>query len=165
MKNITTSLGFRLTVASYLVVAIFMSVAGITVYRVSKDSIKTGAMEMVNRMAEDLALVPAAPPEELGEMLLRVKMRKSGSTWIMDRDGSLLYNRDPQFREEYIAKKKNFGNIQVVLQVAEPRASGQGSFKEKLVDVLQKYEYGSGPTVSSGRSESWRSAACRGADC
>jgi len=144
VKNLTTSLGFRLTVASYLVVAIFMSVAGITVYRVSKDSIKTGAMEMVNRMAEDLALVPAAPPEELGEMLLRVKMRKTGSTWIMDKDGSLLYNRDPQFREEYIAKKKNFGNIQVVLQVAEPRASGQGSFKEKLVDVLQKYEYGFG---------------------
>jgi diguanylate cyclase (GGDEF)-like protein len=144
VKNITTSLGFRLTVASYLVVAIFMSVAGITVYRVSKDSIKSGALEMVNRMAEDLALVPSAPPEELGDLLLRVKMRKSGSTWIMDKDGSLLYNRDPQFREEYIAKKKNFGNIQVVLQVAEPRASGQGSFKEKLVDVLQKYEYGFG---------------------
>ena len=144
MKNITTSLGFRLTVASYLVVAIFMSVAGITVYRVSKDSIKMGAMAMVNRMAEELALVPAAPPEELGDRLLRVKVRKSGSTWIMDKDGNLLYNPDPLFREEYIVKKKNFGNIQVVLQAASPRASGQGSFKDKLVDILQKYEEGFG---------------------
>lgn len=144
MKNLTTSLGFRLTVASYLVVAIFMSVAGITVYRVSKDSIKMGAMAMVNRMAEELALVPAASPEELGDRLQRVKVRKSGSTWIMDKDGALLYNPDPVFREEYIAKKKNFGNIQVVLQAASPRAVGQGSFKEKLVDILQKYEEGFG---------------------
>ena len=142
-EKITTSLGFRLTVASYLVVAIFMSVAGITVYRVSKDSIKMGAMAMVTRMADELALVPAAPPEELGDRLLRVKVRKSGSTWIMDKDGNLLYNPDPLFREEYIAKKKNFGNIQVVLQAASPRASGQGSFKEKLVDLL-KYEEGFG---------------------
>jgi diguanylate cyclase (GGDEF)-like protein len=144
VKNITTSLGFRLTVASYLVVAIFMSIAGITVYRVSKDSIKLSAMAMVNRMAEELALVPAAPPEELGDRLQRVKVRKSGSTWIMDRDGNLLYNPDPLFREEYIVKKKNFGNIQVVLQAASPRVSGQGSFKEKLVDILQKYEEGFG---------------------
>ncbi len=143
MKNITTSLGFRLTVATYLVVAIFMSVAGITVYRVSKDSIKMGAMAMATRMAEELALVPAAPPEELGDRLLRVKVRKSGSTWIMDKEGSLLYNPDPLFREEYIVKKKNFGNVQVVLQAASPRASGQGSFKEKLVDLL-KYEEGFG---------------------
>ena len=143
MKNITTSLGFRLTVASYLVVAVFMSIAGITVYRVSKDSIKLGAMAMVNRMAEELALVPAAPPEELGDRLQRVKVRKSGSTWIMDRDGNLLYNPDPLFREEYIVKKKNFGNIQVVLQAASPRASGQGTFKEKFVELL-KYEEGFG---------------------
>jgi diguanylate cyclase (GGDEF)-like protein len=144
VKKLTTSLGFRLTVASYLVVAIFMSIAGITVYRVSKDSIKMGAMAMVSRMAEELSLVPAATPEELGDRLQRVKSRKSGSTWIMDKDGALLYNPDPLFREEYIVKKKNFGNIQVVLQAASPRASGQGSFKEKLVDVLQKYEEGFG---------------------
>ena len=144
MKKITTSLGFRLTVASYLVVAVFMSIAGITVYRVSKDSIKLGAMAMVTGMAEDLALMPSAPPEELGDRLLRVKVRKSGSTWIMDKDGNLLYNPDPLFHEEYIVKKKNFGNIQVILQAASPRASGQGSFKEKLVDILQKYEEGFG---------------------
>jgi len=143
VKNITTSLGFRLTVASYLVVAIFMSIAGITVYRMSKDSIKMGAMAMVNRMAEELALVPSAPPEELGDRLQRVKVRKSGSTWIMDRDGNLLYNPDPLFREEYIVKKKNFGNIQVALQAASPRVSGQGVFKEKFVELL-KYEEGFG---------------------
>lgn len=144
MKNLTTSLGFRLTVASYLVVAIFMSIAGFTVYRVSKDSIKMGAMAMATRMAEELALVPSASPDELGDRLQRVKVRKSGSTWIMDREGNLLYNPDPLFREEYIAKKKNFGNIQVVLQAASPRASGQGSFKEKLVDIAQKYDEGFG---------------------
>ncbi len=144
MKKISTSLGFRLTVASYLVVAIFMSIAGITVYRVSKDSIKLGAMAMVSRMADELALVPSASPEELGDRLLRVKVRKSGSTWIMDKDGTLLYNPDPLFHEEYVVKKKNFGNIQVLLQAASPRASGQGQFKEKLIDILQKYEEGFG---------------------
>ena len=144
MNKITASLGFRLTVASYLVTAVFMSIAGFTVYRVSKDSIKMGAMAMVSRMAEELALVPSAPAEELGDRLLRVKVRKSGSTWIMDKDGTLLYNPDPLFHEEYIVKKKNFGNIQVILQAATPRASGQGSFKEKLVDIVQKYDEGFG---------------------
>jgi diguanylate cyclase (GGDEF)-like protein len=144
MSRITSSLGFRLTVASYLVVAIFMSIAGVTVYRMSKDSIKMSAMSMVKGMADDLALLPAAAPEELGDRLLRLKVRKSGSTWIMDKEGSLLYNPDPLFREEYIAKKKSFGNIQVVLQAASPRASGQGSFKEKLVDIAQKYDEGFG---------------------
>jgi diguanylate cyclase (GGDEF)-like protein len=144
MSRITTSLGFRLTAASYIVVAVFMSIAGVTVYRVSKDSIKMGAMAMVTRMAEELALVPESPPEELGDRLLRLKVRKSGSTWIMDKEGNLLYNPDPLFREEYIAKKKNFGNVQVVLQAASPRASGQGSFKEKLVDIARKYDEGFG---------------------
>jgi diguanylate cyclase (GGDEF)-like protein len=110
----------------------------------SKDSIKMGAMAMVSGMAEDLAMLPAAGPEELGDRLLRLKVRKSGSTWIMDKEGNLLYNPDPLFREEYITKKKNFGNIQVVLQAASPRASGQGSFKEKLVDIAQKYDEGFG---------------------
>jgi diguanylate cyclase (GGDEF)-like protein len=144
MKNITGSLGFRLTVASYLVVAVFMSVAGVTVYRISKDSIKMSAQSMVKDMAENLALAPAATPEELGDRLLRLKVRKSGSTWIMDKDGTLLYNPDPLFREEYIVHKKNFGNVQVVLQAASPRASGQGTFKEKLADIAQKYEEGFG---------------------
>jgi diguanylate cyclase (GGDEF)-like protein len=144
VKNVTESLGFRLTVASYLVVAVFMSIAGFTVYRASKDSIKMASMSMVSRMAEDLALAPAASPEELGDRLLRLKVRKSGSTWIMDREGNLLYNPDPLFREEFVEKKKSFGNVQVVLQAASPRASGQGTFKEKLVDIAQKYEEGFG---------------------
>ncbi len=163
--KITDSLGFRLTVASYLVVAIFMSVAGVTVYRVSKDSIKMGAMSMASQMAEDLALAPpASSPEDLGDRLLRLKVRKSGSTWIMDREGNLLYNPDPLFREEYIGKKKNFGNIQVVLQAASPRASGQGTFKEKLSDIAQKYEEGFGTFKQFGEERilAFRSLPGRG---
>ena len=164
MKTFTDSLGFRLTLASYLVVAVFMSVAGYTVYRVSKDSIKMGAMAMVKRMAEELALTPSAPTEELGDRLLRLKVQKSGSTWIMDRDGTLLYNPDPQFHAEYIAKKKSFGNIQVVLQAASPRASGQGTFKEKLVDIAQKYEEGFGTYKQFGEERilAFRSLPARG---
>ena len=47
MKQIAGSLGFRLTLASYLVVAVFMTVAGYTVYRISKDSIQQGAMSAI----------------------------------------------------------------------------------------------------------------------
>ncbi|HEY5999151.1 MAG TPA: GAF domain-containing protein [bacterium] len=164
MKTFTDSLGFRLTLASYAVVAVFMSVAGVTVYRASKDSIKMGALSMVSRMAEELALTPEASPAELGERLLRLKVQKSGSTWIMDREGNLLYNPDPQFHEEYVAKKKNFGNIQVVLQVAKPRASGQGTFKEKLVDIAQKYEEGFGTYKQFGEERvlAFRSLPSRG---
>ncbi|HWR98940.1 MAG TPA: GAF domain-containing protein [Candidatus Methanoperedens sp.] len=164
MKTFADSLGFRLTVASYLVVAVFMSVAGVTVYRASKDSIKMGAMGMVSRMADELALAPGAPPEELGDRLLRLKVRRSGSTWIMDREGNLLYNPDPLFREEYIAKKKNFGNVQVVLQAAAPRASGQGTSKEKLVDIAQKYEEGFGTYKQFGEERilAFRSLPARG---
>jgi diguanylate cyclase (GGDEF)-like protein len=165
VKNITASLGFRLTVASYVVVAVFMSVAGITVYRVSKDSIKMGATTMARQMVDELMLAPsAASPEQLGDRLLRIKSRKSGSAWIMDKEGTLLYNPDPLFREEYVAKKKNFGNVQVVLQAASPRASGQGTFKEKLVDIAQKYEEGFGTYKQFGEERilAFRSLPGRG---
>jgi diguanylate cyclase (GGDEF)-like protein len=146
VKNITGSLGFKLTVASYVVVTVFMSVAGFIVYRVSKDSIQAGATTMIRQMTDDLqlALAQNKTPEELGDHLLRYKVRKSGSTWIMDREGNLLYNPDPVYRDEYIVKKKNFGNVVVSLQSATPRTSGQGGFNKKLVDIAQLYEEGFG---------------------
>jgi diguanylate cyclase (GGDEF)-like protein len=167
MKNITSSLGFRLTVASYLVVAVFMSVAGVTVYRVSKDSIKMGATSMVRQMADDLQLGAAAnrSPAELGDVLARRKAAKSGSAWIMDRDGTLLYNPDPLFREEYLAKNpKAFGNIIVSLQSASPRAPTQGGFREKLADIAQRYDEGFGTYRQFGeeRIVAFRSLPGRG---
>lgn len=166
MRDLTSSLGFRLTAASYVVVAVFMTVAGFTVYRVSKDSIKKSAMTMVNQMAEDLEVAVGEDQgaEALGEYLLRFKVLKSGSTWIMDRQGNMLYNPDPYFRKAYIVEGKSFGNVTVKLQHASPRASGQGSFIEKLVDIAAKYDEGFGTYRQFGEERilAFRSLPTRG---
>ena len=146
MKGLTGSLGFRLTVTTYVLVAVFLAVAGFTVVRMSQDSIKMSAMQMVEEMADTLQIEMALnhPIEELGDSITILKTKKTGSAWIMDKDGYMLYNPDPLFREEYIKQKKKFGNVVVNLQYASPRVSGQGVFKEKIVDIAAKYDEGFG---------------------
>ncbi len=146
MRSSTRGLGFRLTAVTYLVVAGFLSVAGFTVYRISRDAIKMGAMEMVRDMSESVKLdtVLNRPIDELGDTIVMLKTKKTGSAWIMDSEGYMLYNPDPLFREEYIKQKKKFGNVMVKLQYASPRPSGTGVFKEKLVDIAAKYSEGFG---------------------
>jgi hypothetical protein len=142
------------------------SIAGLTVYRVSKDSIKMGATTMVRQMADDLqlALAENQGPAVLGDHLLRFKVRKSGSTWIMDKEGTLLYNPDPLYREEYVGRARTFGNVVVSLQSASPRAPSQGGFKEKLVDIAAKYDEGFGTYRQFGeeRIVAFRSLPGRG---
>ena len=93
MKNITGSLGFKLTAITYIVVAVFLSVAGFTVYRISKDSIQDSAREMVKDMADkvQLELMMKRSVEELGDVIAMVKISKTGSSWIMDKEGYMLY--------------------------------------------------------------------------
>jgi len=146
VKGFTSSLGFRLTATTYVLVAVFLAVAGFAVVRMSQDSIKMGAMTMVREMADTLQLemVLNRPVEELGDSIAMLKIKKTGSAWIMDKDGYMLYNPDPLFREEYIKQKKKFGNVVVNLQYASPRTSGTGVFKEKIVDIAAKYDEGFG---------------------
>ena len=146
MKSFTGGLGFRLTVTTYVLVALFLAIAGFTVFRISQDSIKIGAMEMVEDMADDVQVLLDVNDsvEEIGSTILRRKIKKTGSAWIMDSEGNMLYNPDPDFRDEYIRDRKKFGNVVVNLQYASPRPSGQGVFKEKLSDIVGKYEEGFG---------------------
>jgi diguanylate cyclase (GGDEF)-like protein len=146
VKGFTGSLGFRLTVTTYVLVAVFLSIAGFTVVRMSQDSIKMGAVQMVQEMAEAIQIEVAmnSPVEKLGDSIAMLKVKKTGSVWIMDKDGYMLYNPDPLFREEYVKPKKKFGNVVVNLQYASPRSSGQGVFKEKIVDIAAKYDEGFG---------------------
>lgn len=145
-RGFTGSLGFRLTATTYAVVTVFLAVAGFTVVRISQDSIKMGAMQMVEEMSDALQLELARnrPVEELGDSIVMLKIKKTGSAWIMDSEGYMLYNPDPLFREEYIKKKKKFGNVVVNLQYASPRPSGTGVFKEKIGDIVKKYDEGFG---------------------
>ena len=147
MKSFTSGLGFRLTVTTYVLVAVFLSIAGYTVYRTSQDSIMNKSRAMVREMSEalQLELAKQSSVEELGDSILLQKVKTTGSAWIMDSDGYLLYNPDPLFREEYITNRKKFGNVMVNLQWADPQPPpGTGVFKEKLVDVVGKYEEGFG---------------------
>jgi diguanylate cyclase (GGDEF)-like protein len=146
MKGFRGSLGFRLTVTTYVLVAVFLSVAGFTVIRMSQDSIKMNAMQMVKEMADTLQLEMALDHtvEELGDSITMLKIKKTGSAWIMDSEGYMIFNPDPLFRKEYITQKKKFGNVVVNLQYASPRQSGTGVFKEKIVDIAAKYDEGFG---------------------
>jgi GAF domain-containing protein len=84
------------------------------------------------------------PVEELGDSIVMLKSKKTGSAWIMNSEGYMLYNPDPLFRKEYIEQKKKFGNVVVNLQYASPRPPGTGVFKEKIGEIVKKYDEGFG---------------------
>jgi diguanylate cyclase (GGDEF)-like protein len=136
-----------LTVTTYVLVAVFLAIAGFTVVRMSQDSIKMSATQMVEEMTTTLQREMTAmniPAEDLGNSIAMLKIKKTGSAWIMDKDGFMLYNLDPLFQAEFVKPKKKFGNVVVSLQYASPRSSGQGVFKEKLIDIASKYDEGFG---------------------
>lgn len=146
MNNVTSSLGFRLILASFLVVAVFIFIAGVTVFKISQDSIKVGVVEMAKNMADDVRreLAREADIDAVADALMVTKIQKSGSVWLMDENGFLLYHPDPLYREEYIKRKKTLGNVVVSLQYASPRAPGQGIYKAKFIDIIKQYEEGFG---------------------
>ncbi len=153
MNKITGSLGFRLITASFLVVAVFIFIASLTVYRFSQDAIKNSLVRTVQEMAKDLdsRLLKEEPLPGISDALLTKKIDQTGSVWLMDKDGFLLYHPNPVFRDEYVNRHKSLGNVVVSLQYAYPRVA-TGVAKQKLVDIIQNYENGFGTFQQFGET-------------
>jgi diguanylate cyclase (GGDEF)-like protein len=154
LKGVTGSLGFKLTVASTLVVAVFIFIAGVTVYKISQDAILQSNTLMAKKMSDDVRLEVAKGEsiDLISDTLISVKLKKSGSVWLMDKDGFLLFHPDPVYREEYVKPRKELGNIVISLQYASPRAPGQSSYREKLIDIIGKYDEGFGEYQQFGET-------------
>ncbi len=151
MKSFTGSLGFRLTLASFLVISIFIALGGGIALKFSEDAIKAGLEESSRKISRDLPRT-----SELGEIadfLSVQKDSKAGSVWLMDSEGNLLYHSDPRYRKQYIGTGKKYGDIKVSLQVALPRTSGAASSTIQFKQIPGTYEEGYGEFQHFGETK------------
>ncbi len=151
MRSFTGSLGFRLTLASFLVISVFIALGGVIVLKISEDAITTSLVDSSEKMSKDLPR--AAGIEEIADFLSAEKDKKAGSVWLMDKEGNLLYHSDPRYRKQYIGTGKKYGDIKVSLQVALPRTSGAASSTIQLKEVPTTYESGFGEFQHFGETK------------
>ena len=129
---------------SVAIVAIAALVVGIVVTRLSEGEVQTRLMSQV----EDLATVVSGGPSDLARALLRTKLRKTGTAWVIDRDGRFVANPDPRY-QSYIDKCLPFGDAEIELRtVRQPfaRMGQQGRMEHRipLKSVAERYEAGIG---------------------
>ncbi|HWS16352.1 MAG TPA: hypothetical protein VN450_09210, partial [Candidatus Methylomirabilis sp.] len=102
MTKIYGTLGFKLVMAAMVLALASIGLGGVVVYKVSEDAIKVDAQATVKELAADVDSVRGtgeAMNRELVDRLTRMKVRKFGAAWVMDRNGFLIAHIDPRFRD------------------------------------------------------------------
>jgi diguanylate cyclase (GGDEF)-like protein len=159
VTKIYTTIGFRLVMAAMVLALASIGVGGVIVYKVSEDAIKVDAQAAVKELAADVDSVRgsgAATNLELVDRLTRLKVRKSGAAWVMDKNGFLIAHIDPRFRDA--AEVQQFiGDSLVHLNVGEQpiRELGEKNVvhRAKLLDLMDKYSAGFGTYTFRGETE------------
>ena len=159
MTKIYGTLGFKLVMAAMVLALASIGLGGVVVYKVSEDAIKVDAQATVKELAADVDSVPGtgeAANRELVDRLTRMKVRKFGAAWVMDRNGFLIAHIDPRFRDA--AEAQQFiGDYVVNLNVAEQpiRQLGEKNIvhKAKLLELMEKYTAGFGSYTFRGETE------------
>jgi len=159
VTRIRSTIGFKLVMAAMVLALVSIGVGGVIVYKVSEDAIKVDAQAAVKELAADVDSVRGsgeAVNRELVDRLTRLKVRKSGAAWVMDRNGFLIAHIDPRFRD--VAEGKKFvGDYLVHLNVAEQPIRDLGEknvvHMAKLLDLMDKYSAGFGTYADSGEAE------------
>lgn len=159
MTKIHSTIGFRLVMAAMVLALASIGVGGVIVYKVSEDAIKVDAQAAVKELAADVDSVRgsgAATNLELVDRLTRLKVRRSGAAWVMDRNGFLIAHIDPRFRDA--AEVQQFiGDSLVHLNVGEQpiRELGEKNVvhRAKLLDLMDKYTAGFGTYTFRGETE------------
>jgi diguanylate cyclase (GGDEF)-like protein len=136
-----------------------IGVGGVIVYKVSEDAIKVDAQAAVKELAADVDSVRGsgeAMKRELVDRLTRLKVRKSGAAWVMDKNGFLIAHIDPRFRDA--AEVQQFiGDYVVHLNVGEQpiRELGEKNVvhRAKLLELMDKYSAGFGTYTFRGETE------------
>jgi len=159
VTKIHSTIGFRLVMAAMVLALASIGVGGVIVYKVSEDAIKVDAQAAVKELAADVDSVRgsgAATNLELVDRLTRLKVRRSGAAWVMDRNGFLIAHIDPRFRDA--AEVQQFiGDSLVHLNVGEQpiRELGEKNVvhRAKLLDLMDKYTAGFGTYTFRGETE------------
>lgn len=159
MTKIYSTIGFKLVMAAMVLALASIGLGGVIVYKVSEDAIKVDAQATVKELAADVDTVRGSGKEverELVDRLTRLKVRKSGAAWVMDRNGFLIAHIDPRFRENAEARRF-IGDYLVHLNVGEQpiRELGEKNVVHmaKLLDLMDKYSAGSGTYAYGGEPE------------
>lgn len=159
MTKIYSTIGFRLVMAAMVLALASIGVGGVIVYKVSEDAIKVDAQATVKELAADVDTVRGsgeATNRELVDRLTRLKVRKSGAAWVMDKNGFLIAHIDPRFRDA--AEVQQFiGDYVVHLNVGEQpiRELGEKNVVHRatLLDLMDKYSAGFGTYTFRGETE------------
>ena len=159
MTKIYSTLGFKLVMAAMVLALVSIGLGGVIVYKVSEDAIKVDAQAAVKELAADVDSVRGSGEEvrrELVDRMTRLKVRKSGAAWVMDRNGFLIAHIDPRFRDAPEAKQ-SIGDSVVHLNVGEQpiRELGEKNVvhKAKLIELMDKYTAGFGTYTFRGETE------------
>ncbi|HWS15453.1 MAG TPA: diguanylate cyclase [Candidatus Methylomirabilis sp.] len=159
MTKIHATLGFKLVMAAMVLALGSIGLGGVVVYKVSEDAIKVDAQATVKELAADVDTLRGtgeAANRELVDRLTRMKVRKFGAAWVMDRNGFLIAHIDPRFRDA--AEAQQFiGDYVVNLNVGEQpiRQLGEKNIvhKAKLLELMEKYSAGFGSYTFRGETE------------
>ena len=159
MTKIYGTIGFKLVMAAMGLALVSIGVGGVVVYKVSEDAIKVDAQAAVKELAADVDSVRGsgeAANRELVDRLTRLKVRKFGAAWVMDRNGFLIAHIDPRFRDA--AEVQQFiGDYVVNLNVGEQPIQQLGEknvvHKAKLLELMDKYTAGFGTYTFRGETE------------
>jgi diguanylate cyclase (GGDEF)-like protein len=149
MERSTRGLGFRLITVSVALVAAAALVVGAVVTKLSEDEVQTRLRTQVEELANQVsgAVEAGGDPQELGRMLLAAKLRKTGTAWVLGRDGQFVTPPDPRLTT-YIDKCVPFGASEIELtkvwqSTLAPRARDT-THKIPLAAVVGRYDAGVG---------------------
>ena len=159
VTKIHGTLGFKLVMAAMVLALVSISLGGVVIYKISEDAIKVDAQATVKELAADLdSFHPsgAVGERELVDMLTRLKVRKYGAAWVMDRNGFLIAHMDPRYRGD--AEARQFiGDYDVHLNVGEQPIQQLGEknvvHKAKLLELMEKYSAGFGSYTFRGETQ------------
>ena len=157
--KIYSTIGFKLVMAAMVLALASIGLGGVIVYKVSEDAIKVDAQAAVKELAADVDSVRGsgeAVNRELVDRLTRLKVRKVGAAWVMDKNGFLIAHIDPRFRDAADAQQF-IGDYVVDLHVGEKpiRELGEKNVvhKAKLLELMDKYSAGYGTYTFYGETE------------
>ncbi len=92
MDRVPRGLGLRLIIVSAAIVALAALIVGVVVTKLSEDEVKARLMAQAEELAGLVDEVASAGsgPEDLARVVLRNRLRRAGSAWVMDREGRVV---------------------------------------------------------------------------
>jgi len=152
--QLLSRLGVRLTAVSVAIVVVAALLVGVVVAKLSEQEVQDRLIFQANSAAEQLAEKFSAEelsPSNLNAEILRKKISNAGSIWIIDKNGSLIADIDPDNSEN-----TNVGSLLIELTtVVLPQMTDKKGIERKmsLKEAANQYEAGFGVLEDVVQSE------------